>query len=210
MGGGDPFVASWPLLECALRGIKLKQAKSAASRPRERLPITPRILRLLKKAWEADGGGRDEIMLWAACCMCFFGFLRSGEITVVSKGQYDPEANLSEGDVRLDNEAPPKVVQVRLKASKTDPFRKGTTIFIGGTSNDLCPVKVIAAYLVARGRATGPFFSFASGAPLTRECLVRGVRSALGRMGVDASKYAGHSFRIGAVTTAALAGIEDS
>ena len=35
-GLGDPFVASWPLLECTLKGIKLRQAGRAAARPRPR------------------------------------------------------------------------------------------------------------------------------------------------------------------------------
>ena len=47
-GLGDPFAASWPLLEYTLRGIKLHQAKdkkSRASSGKERsLPITPGIL----------------------------------------------------------------------------------------------------------------------------------------------------------------------
>ena len=36
-------------------GVKLKQAKTGGTRPRERLPITPAILRLLK------GGLRGEM-----------------------------------------------------------------------------------------------------------------------------------------------------
>ncbi len=36
------------------------------------------------------------------------------------------------------------------------------------------------------------------------------MRGALEAGGIDASKYAGHSFRIGAATTAAMVGIEDS
>lgn len=209
-GAGDPFTASWPLLECALKGIKLRQAKSVATRPRQRLPITPAILRRLRKVWEANRGERDNIMIWAACCMCFFGFLRSGEVTVPSMTGYDPEAHLSEGDVKLEGTSPPQCVQVTIKASKTDPFRKGVTVFLGRTGNDLCPVSAVAAYLVARGREKGPFFRLASGAPLTRELLVRKVRVALEAGGVEAAKYAGHSFRIGAATTAALVGIEDS
>ena len=38
-GLGDPFVASWPLLECTLRGIKLGQAKRSTTCSQPRLPI---------------------------------------------------------------------------------------------------------------------------------------------------------------------------
>ena len=43
-GMGDPFVASWTLLECTLRGIKLGQAKRVATHSHPRLPVTPAIL----------------------------------------------------------------------------------------------------------------------------------------------------------------------
>lgn len=209
-GAGDPFTASWPLLEYTLRGIKLKQARAPGTRSRPRLPITPNILRMLRQVWELDNMAQDNIMLWAACCLCFFGFLRSGEITVPSRSAYDQEAHLSEGDVRLDAASPPQYVMVRIKASKTDPFTKGVSIFLGRTGNDLCPVAAIAAYLVSRGREPGPFFRLASGTPLSREVFVKKVREALTKKGVEASNYAGHSFRIGAATTAALVGLEDS
>ena len=42
--------------------------------------------------------------------------------------------------------------------SEADPFRKGVVMYLGRTVNDLCPVGVIAAYLVVRGRHPGPFF----------------------------------------------------
>ena len=50
----------------------------------------------------------------------------------------------------------------------------------------------------------------ANGAYLTRDLFVREVRKALIAAGIDQSKYSGHSFRIGAATTAAAAGIADS
>ena len=186
MGLGDPFVASWPLLECLLKGVKLRQAKKAESRPQNRLPITPAILRLLRSFWEADKCNRDNVMLWAACCTCFFGFLRSGEITVPSLKLYDPGYHLSGGDVRLDRVSQPTRVYVTIKASKTDPFRKGVTICLGRTDNDLCPVAAMSAYLVVRWKSEGasPFFQFSSGAPLTREMLVKRVREALGPSGL--------------------------
>ena len=43
-----------------------------------------------------------------------------------------------------------------------------------------------------------------------REALVKQLRSALSQFDVDVSQYSGHSFRIGAVTTAAAVGLEDS
>ena len=45
---------------------------------------------------------------------------------------------------------------------------------------------------------------------LTRQRFIAAVRDAMGKAGVECSRYCGHSFRIGAVTTAAARGMEDS
>ena len=132
------------------------------------------------------------------------------EVTVPSAREYDPRGHLSEGDVTLDNVSAPTLLQVWIKALKTDPFRKGVVVNLGRTDNDLCPVGAVAAYLAVRGREPGPFFKFVTGAPLSRTALVSRMRTALGSSRVDASKYSGHSLRIGAATTAASVGIEDS
>lgn len=137
LGLGDPFAKSYPLLECVLKGIKLRQAKKVGSRPQHRLPITPALLRTF---WGKDRCNWDNIMLWAACCTCFFGFLRSREVTVPSLRAYDAECHLSNGDVMLDSLDHPKLVYVKIKVSKTDPFRQGVTVCLGRTDNDLCPV----------------------------------------------------------------------
>ena len=68
----------------------------------------------------------------------------------------------------------------------------------------------VSAYLAVWGREPGPFFRFASGTALTREALVKQLRSALSQFDVDVSQYSGHSFCIGAATTAAAVGLEDS
>ena len=97
-----------------------------------------------------------------------------------------------------------------LRGSKTDPFRKGVSVFLGRTDMDLCPVGAITAYLAVRGRAPGLFFVFKSGVPPSREVLVRKLRQALAPSALDVSLYSGHSFRIGAAATAASVGIEDA
>ena len=104
----------------------------------------------------------------------------------------------------------PQYLEVRLKASKTDPFRKGVSVYLGRTDADLCPVAAVLHYMVRRGSSRGPFFKFSDGRPLTRVRFVAGVRSAFQVAGIPSANYAGHSFRIGAATTAALCGVQDS
>ena len=99
---------------------------------------------------------------------------------------------------------------VWIKASKTDPYWQGVTIHIGRTGGELCQVAAILGCMVQRGPQTGPFFIFRDGRGLTREQFVSATRSTLTTAGFKAEHYAGHSFRIGAATTTAQKGIQDS
>ena len=101
-------------------------------------------------------------------------------------------------------------VQVRIKQSKTDPFRRGVNIYVGRTGADLCPVSAMLDYLNVRGMSAGPLFKFEDGRPLTRQRFVDEVRKGLKLAGINQDKYSGHSFRSGAATTAAARGVEDS
>jgi len=164
---GDPKMNSMPRLELVIRGMKRLQA-GLPSRPR--LPITPDILRRIRTRWEGSQEW-DHIMLWAAMCLCFFGFLRSGE-AVAPDTEFDPSQHLSYNDVAVDNVQHPNYVQVKIKQSKTDPFRVGVKVVIARTGGDLCPVAALLAYMVLRGPSDGPFFRFRRGGPLTRAKLV--------------------------------------
>ena len=208
-GQADPRIGGMARLEQVLKGIKLKQMKSGMqSRPR--LPMTPEILKKMKQAWEKGPINADKSMLWAAAVTCFFGFLRAGEICVPSDNLFDPGAHLTLADVAVDQKANPSTICLRIKASKTDPFRQGCEVFMGKTGDELCPVAAILAYLLVRGAVKGPLFQFADGKPLTRERFVERVREALRLAGVDHNSYSGHSFRAGAATTAAKNGVGDA
>ena len=126
-----------------------------------------------------------------------------------SAKDYDPGAHLSFGDVLLDSTVDPQVAQVNIKAPKTDLFHKGISVFLGRTGSGLCPVLALAACLASRGPQLGLFFLI-EGRSLIREVFVAKVREALSEAGFDPLKFAGHSFRIGAVLTAASRGVEDS
>ena len=173
-----------------------------------RLPITPAILQRIREEWN-NSKEWDHIMLWAAMCLCFFGFLRAGE-AVAPETNFDASQHLTYADIAVDDLADPKQLQVNIKQSKTDPFRLGVKVWIGRTGGDLCPVAAILSYMALRGPGEGPLFRFQNGNPLTRQRLVTRRQEVLQRVGIDCSKYSGHSFRIGAATTAAAKGIQDS
>ena len=207
IGLGDPVMTSMPQLQYVLKGAR----RNLAGRPRRtRLPITPEILRLLQASWERLPSRADAVMLWAASTLCFFAFLRMGEAVVPSDGGFDPRLHLAYGDVRVDSTLDPSWMEVVIKRSKCDQFGAGVTLSVGTTGTGLCPVAAMLGYLVQRGSAPGPLFRFSDGHSLTRVRFVSCIRTALGDSGMDPSLYAGHSFRVGAATTAALRGLQDS
>lgn len=206
-GQGDPFSpGAFPVLQYVLRGVK----RMPRPPPQHRLPITPQVLRCLKSQWASHASDPNYVMLWAACCVGFFGFLRAGEFTVPSSQDFNPSSSLTVEDVSVDQHANPTLIRIHLKQSKTDPFRHGVDIYLGRTNVDLCPVAALLAYIAVRPSTQGPLFIFRDGTPLTRDKLVVAVRQALGQAGIESAMYSGHSFRIGAATTAALMGVEDS
>ena len=187
-----------------MKGLKRTQAE-AGSTTKPRLPITPQILQKIFRAW-SQLHERDAHMLQAACCLGFFGFLRAAEFTTPSWAEFDKDAHLTIADIAVDSQTYPSIIQVHIKQSKTDPFRQGVFIYIGKSHAAICPVAIITRYLAVRG----PLFLCADGSPLSRNTLVTKVRAALAQAGIDSQAYSGHSFRIGAATTAAKNGVEDS
>ncbi len=153
LGLGDPRLADMPQLEYVTKGLR----KKTAGKPKRRhLPIMPSLLRKLRGAWEQLPCQEDAQMLWAASCLCFFGFLTMGEAAVPSDADYDPSVHLSFRDVQVNSFDRPEWIEVRIKASKTDPFHCGVTIFLGVTRRWLCPVATVLAYMVWRGCRPGP------------------------------------------------------
>ena len=121
MGLSDPGISSMARLEQLLRGSKRVKAKQGQS-SNHRLPITLPILSKLKEVWLATAfEDFDGHMLWAVASMCFFGFFRAGELTSLAEGQYDPNTIHTFTDIAVDDKNDPKMIQVHLKASKTDP-----------------------------------------------------------------------------------------
>ena len=147
-------------------------------------------------------------LIWAACCLAFFSFLQVSEFTIPSNTSYNEECHLSPADISIDDRNNPQLLKLKIKQSKTDPFRRGVDIYLGATGTTLCPIKAILPYLALRpNHHNGPLFIFEDGRSLTHQHFSSILDNLLSRLGFDTTQYNTHSFRIGAATTAAQANI---
>ena len=188
-----------------MRGIR----RSQAATPRKtRLPITFAIMKQLQSALPLQVDTFTAKLLWAACCTGFFGFMRCGEFTLVRQSDSPP---IAFSDIALDSHTSPTVVRICLRRAKCDTFGQGifTDLSIGKTASSVCPVAALVDYLAIRPNHAGSLFTWHDGSPLCRDNFVARLRRVLATFIPDANDYSGHSFRIGAATTAALAGVPD-
>ena len=191
-GFPDPLPTSLQL-QRLLRGIKRHQGSNLT----QCQPVTADLMLVLHRSLDLLN---PDVMLWAACCVGFFGFLGGGEFTANSP--FDPSRHLTLDDIRVDAPLNPQSVRMVIKCSEKDPFRKGCFIFLSRGSAPLCPVISLVNYLHLRGPGPGPLFLYQDGSHLSRSKLFAFLKSTLQSAGVPGN-FSGHSFRIGAATTAA-------
>ena len=118
-GLGDPDMNVMAKLGQVVRGVQRLRAEQGKTQ-RRRKPMTVEVLEVLRASWSVSPGGVDAKMLWAAATLAYFGFMRSGELTIPSTGCFNLGTHLNWQDVATDSVTSPTVVKVRLKASKTD------------------------------------------------------------------------------------------
>ena len=200
-GFADPLVNCLRLQQ-VLRGIKRSRVDSRATCH----PVTDSAMLLIFKS--LDLNIPDHTMFCAACNLAYFGFLCSAEFMVPNLASFSTDVHLSLEDIAFDSYHIPTLLRVRLKASKTDPFRKGCFIHIGRGRSPLCAVQSLIAYLNVRGKGARPLFLFQDGRPLSRVALTDWLRRILSAAGIPGS-FSSHSFRIGAATVAARNGVPD-
>ena len=201
LGYEDP-TRNKPRLRWVLQGIKRSRASSRAPRR----PITLDILCAIHHTLATANPSFDSVMFWAVCSLAFFGFLRVSEFT--SSVPFNPVRHLSPTDVEFLPGHPSPGIRLRIKMSKTDPLGAGHHVYIGRTSNQLCPVQAIENFLALRGSAFGPLFLWSDGSQLTSAHVNFYLRDIVAKVGFSGN-YSSHSFRIGAATAAAAAGVPD-
>lgn len=113
-----------------------------------------------------------------------------------------------EADVSEDSRLSPSGIRIRIKASKTDPFRQGCYVHIGLGKAPLCAVHSMLSYLALRGDKPGPLCLLRSGQPMSRATLTKWLREILSSAGISGN-FTSHSLRIGAATVTARNGVPD-
>ena len=196
-----------------MRGIRRTDVKK---NPLTCLPITGHILaRVCSLLTKGVFGPYMDLLLQAACNLAFFAFLRCGEFTLPSS-KFDHTKGLSFSDVTIayEGQIATKLI-LKLKSSKTNPFRKGRTIVLFPTGAQLCPVRYMLNFMKVRAPfvldPSEPLFmtNHRVYIPLMRGMFVGSIRHFLCHLGLNPSHYAGHSLRIGAAMSAAESNIPD-
>ena len=197
-----------PLLKRVQAGIS-RVRMTAGRRSHTRLPITAAVLAQIRTALDTPSQP-NRTVLWAVSALTFFGFFRLGELLLETTQSFGLHTHLAWGDIAVDDRANPSMVRVLLKRSKCDQFGRGVHVFVGRTNTPLCPVAATLNYMASRGDKKGPFFLNSEQHVVTKAWFISQLRAVFKTIGLPEQSYAGHSFRIGAATMAALAGVEDS
>ena len=171
-----------------------------------RLPIDKTLLRKLMAAvLQTERGLYEQLLFQAMFALAFHAFLRVGEMTGRSWKADNPhllqlqQLQVSSGEL--------VVTFSSYKHSKGGVFQ----LRVRGTAEaEICAVKAVRSYLMLRGLKPGPLFVDRSGKAVVRADFDRALKKAVIFNRIDPAHFKGHSFRIGAATAAAEAGIPDS
>lgn len=174
-----------------------------------RLPITLPILnRILESSVEICSTPYDRRLFQAMCSLAFFACMRVGEFTGTTSRKIGPLVQLHQLTQLVD--ANQRVISLKFTFLdfKHNYNQRPFSVVINRRIK-FCPVQIILDYLSLRGSGPGPLFRLADGSPVSRTIFIDKLSMAIKYCGLDPSRYKGHSFRIGAASYAAEAGMSD-
>ncbi|XP_053390619.1 uncharacterized protein LOC128553483 [Mercenaria mercenaria] len=167
----------------------------------KRLPITTHVLcRPLDSLSFINTSYFIRTMLKAMYLVAFHAFLRVGEIAATGKMS---DNTLSVTDVTfIYSGSQLEGFELRMskyKHCKGDP----KVLFVKANHSAACPVAALKEYLHLRRASSGPVFGFMDGTAVSRTFFSTQLKLSLNWAGLAHARYKGHSFRIGAASSAA-------
>ena len=167
-----------------------------------RAPITKPVLHsLVKSTPNVTECYYHNAMLSSTYLLAFHAFLRIGEIVVSSLDK-------AHSVLQLDQVTVSSKECVAIFHSYKHYQGPPVSLVISNIKGSLfCPVQHMKSYLLLRGASSGPLYCFPNGSPISRSFFNQHLHKSLIWAGLSTSLYKGHSFRIGAATTAAIMGV---
>ncbi|XP_029451848.1 uncharacterized protein LOC115088071 isoform X1 [Rhinatrema bivittatum] len=148
----------------------------------------------------------EPSMFRLAFSWAFFGAMRISELVAQSRRAVR-EVGMLKSNVQIRGSE----VRLFIPRSKTDQTGKGAVVaLLCDAQRSVCPVRLAHGYMRLRPNVEGPFFIHEDSFPLTRFQFSKVLGSAIHKAGGDPRYYSLHSFRIGAATAAAEAGMSDT
>lgn len=201
LGGVKYCLEGNPAIKLALKAVE-RQAPGV----NKKLAITYDILIIFHGLLSKD---YDHTMMWAAMTLAHFGCLRTAEFVSKNEANFEKASQLLEGDISFCTlNQGERGLCVHIKSSKTDSTGKGLNALIGCTRTHVCAVCAMTDYLGSLGshQFDRPLFRWYNGMYLTRAAFVKETKRLVKAIGLDSTKYSGHSYRSGGATSGALAG----
>ena len=177
-----------------------------------RLPITFSILsKLMQQINRSQLSAFNKTLFAAMFQIAFHGFLRIGEIVLRNSAQQATTILQAQNTTFYMLNDTVSSVQITLINWKHNYSNQPTNIIIKGKPNsEFCPCQSLVQYFRLRGFTNGPLFKTEDGSPCNRNFFNATLKGLLRDAGLDYEHIKGHSFRIGAATTAAIKGVSET
>ena len=202
-GHPNPLADSW-YLTSIIKGLRRYKGDST----QQKLPITVDLLFGILSV--LDFKRPYDLAFWAACLVGFFTFFRKSNLLIPTLEKFDSSKHLCRSDVFLSNSG--AVISVRW--SKSIQYRQKTlqVPLPRIVASPFCPSTALLLVLcqLPEQKRILPLFCFPTPSgpkPLTHATFVNHLRHCLTKLGVDPSKYSGHSFRRGGASFALQCGV---
>lgn len=187
-GGTSPTASD--MVRATLRGIR----RTHGVAQRQVSPVLKEDIVAMVRDLRGTKGTRDRALL----LLGFAGAFRRSELV----GLDVPDLSFVE-----------RGLLVTLRRSKTDPEGAGRKIAIPFARGAVCAVQAAKDWLEFSGTERGPLFRGVnrrgelSGSRLSGQAVSEVVKERVAAIGLDPRCYAGHSLRVGLITSAAIMGV---
>ena len=193
----NPLEKNW-YVASILKGVRRVKGDTSI----QKLPITPVILMQILLILNLQSA--FDRTFWATCLVGFFSFFRKSNLLVHSHLEFDPQRSLCANDVRFTLDG--AILTVRW--SKVIQFQERVLLIpLPKIANSpLCPSTALLRLTLENPPCAHPVPLFRYNLAGANNVPLNKLQACRGKIGVDSSKYSGHSLRRGGASFALQCG----